>query len=165
MHFIKCEFQNLFLLYGTPTHQNLFILYIDCCKGYRPETSYMFILLSTGICLVLFYIYPIVPYAPEISHSSCYTKTVYIKNQLIVLLILLNCRVYRVRVCYCSLFRLQGTNTRASTLYPSALGLYGHWLAETRLENPSFIIENYMEHVSFIERFSNFFNLFDFPSL
>ena len=34
----------------------------DCCKGYGPETSVTFLLLGTGMFLVLFYIYPIVPY-------------------------------------------------------------------------------------------------------
>ena len=28
----------------------------DCCKGYRPETSFIFLLLGAGIVLVLFYI-------------------------------------------------------------------------------------------------------------
>ena len=42
-------------------------------------------------------------------------------------------------------------------LYPVALGLYGHWLAETRSENPGVIIDEYMEHVRnhmFISRIS-----------
>ena len=33
-------------------------------EGYRPETSVIFLLCGTGIVLVLFYIYPIVPHAP-----------------------------------------------------------------------------------------------------
>ena len=38
---------------------------IDCWKGYRSETSFIFLLRNTGIVLVLFYIDPIVHYAPE----------------------------------------------------------------------------------------------------
>ena len=41
-----------------------------------PETSYAFILLGTGICLVLFYIYPIVPYASAFLHSFLLLVTV-----------------------------------------------------------------------------------------
>ena len=41
----------------------------DCCKRYRPETSIIFILLGTGIALVLFYIYPIVPHSSAFLHS------------------------------------------------------------------------------------------------
>ena len=29
--------------------------FVTFVKGYRPETSYIFLLLGTGICLVLFY--------------------------------------------------------------------------------------------------------------
>ena len=42
----------------------------------RPETSVTFILLSTGIVLVLFYIYPIVPYAPAFLHCFLLLVTV-----------------------------------------------------------------------------------------
>ena len=38
-------------------------------KGYRPETSYIFLLRGTRICPALFYIYPIVPHAPAFLHS------------------------------------------------------------------------------------------------
>ena len=38
-------------------------------EGYRPETSYIFLLCGIGIFLVLFYIYPIVPRAPAFLHS------------------------------------------------------------------------------------------------
>jgi ataxia telangiectasia mutated family protein len=31
------------------------------------------------------------------------------------------------------------------SLYPSALCLYGSWLAETRSENPSVIMDTYLE--------------------
>ena len=41
-------------------------------KGQRPKTSVIFLLLGTGVVLVLFYIYPIVPYARAFLHSSCY---------------------------------------------------------------------------------------------
>ena len=44
----------------------------DYCRTYRPETSVIFLLLGTWILFVLFYIYPIVPYAPEFLHISCY---------------------------------------------------------------------------------------------
>lgn len=37
-------------------------------------------------------------------------------------------------------------------LYPVVLGLYGNWLAETQSENPSVIIENYLEQVMFGSR-------------
>ena len=33
-------------------------------KEHRPEKSFIFLLLGTGIVLVLFSIYPIVPHAP-----------------------------------------------------------------------------------------------------
>ena len=43
----------------------------------RPETSFIFILLlGTGICLVLFYIYPIPPYAPAFLHIFLLLVTV-----------------------------------------------------------------------------------------
>ena len=35
----------------------------DCCKGYRPGMSYIFLLCGTGIVLVLSYIYSIAPFA------------------------------------------------------------------------------------------------------
>ena len=41
-----------------------------------PKTSYIFLLRGTGIVLVLFYIYPIVPYAPAFSHSFLSLVTV-----------------------------------------------------------------------------------------
>ena len=43
---------------------------------YRPETSYIFLLCGTGIFLVLFYIYPIVPRAPACFHSFLFAMTV-----------------------------------------------------------------------------------------
>ena len=61
-------------------HQHFYIQYLpissDCCKGYWPETSYIFLLLRTGICLVLFYINPIVPHAPAFLHSFLLLVTV-----------------------------------------------------------------------------------------
>ena len=45
-------------------------------KGYRLETSYIFLLLGTGIFLVLFYIYAIVPYAPAFLHSFLLLVTI-----------------------------------------------------------------------------------------
>ena len=45
-------------------------------KRYRPETSFIFILRGTGIVLVLFYIYQIVPYAPAFLHSFLLLVTV-----------------------------------------------------------------------------------------
>ena len=41
-----------------------------------PETSYIFLLLGTGIVLVVFYIYPIVPHAPAFVHSFLLLVTV-----------------------------------------------------------------------------------------
>ncbi|ESO89357.1 hypothetical protein LOTGIDRAFT_229208 [Lottia gigantea] len=41
--------------------------------------------------------------------------------------------------------RLQDVNETAVTLLPQALGTYGNWLAETRSENPTVIMENYLE--------------------
>ena len=46
-----------------------------------------------------------------------------------------------------SFLLFQGKDQRLVELYPVALGLYGHWLAETRSENPGVIIDEYMEHV------------------
>ena len=45
-------------------------------KGYIPKTSCIFPLLGTGISLVLFYIYPILPHAPVSSHSFLLLVTV-----------------------------------------------------------------------------------------
>ena len=45
-------------------------------RGYRPEMSFVFLLLGIGICLVLFYICPIVPYAPAFLHSFLLLVTV-----------------------------------------------------------------------------------------
>ena len=42
----------------------------------RPETSFIFLLPGTGIFLVLFYIYPIVPYAPGFLQSFLLLVTV-----------------------------------------------------------------------------------------
>ena len=43
--------------------------FLDCCKGYRPETVFIFLLVGIGIFLALFCIYPIVPHAPAFLHS------------------------------------------------------------------------------------------------
>ena len=43
---------------------------------------------------------------------------------------------------------LQGKEPRITDLYPAALGIYGHWLAESRSENPGVIIDDYMEYVT-----------------
>ena len=52
-------------------------LYLGRCKGHGPEeTSLIFLLRGTGIVLVLFYIYPIVPYAPAFLHSFLLLVTV-----------------------------------------------------------------------------------------
>ena len=45
-------------------------------EGYRPETSVIFLLVGTGIGLVLLNIYPIVPYAPGFLHSFLLLVTV-----------------------------------------------------------------------------------------
>ncbi len=45
-------------------------------------------------------------------------------------------------------FSHKGKDKRAADYKPAVLGLYGHWLAETRSENPTIIIDNYMELVS-----------------
>ena len=42
----------------------------------------------------------------------------------------------------------KGKDPSMAELYPAALGIYGHWLAESRSENPGIIIEDYMEHVN-----------------
>ena len=41
-----------------------------------PEVPYIFLLRGTGICLVLFYIYPIVPHSPAFLHSFLLLVTV-----------------------------------------------------------------------------------------
>ena len=50
----------------------------DCCKGYMPKTSVMFLLRGTGNLFVFFYIYPIVPEAPDFLQSS---RLVYSDNK------------------------------------------------------------------------------------
>eukprot|EP00794_Sanderia_malayensis_P017373 gene17373-19112_t len=47
-----------------------------------------------------------------------------------------------------SLLRLCRKGSSSADFYPTALGLYGHWLAETRTENPAVIIEHYLEHAA-----------------
>eukprot|EP00795_Rhopilema_esculentum_P013768 gene13768-4694_t len=42
----------------------------------------------------------------------------------------------------------KGKDPSMAELYPAALGIYGHWLAESRSENPGIIIEDYMEHAA-----------------
>ena len=41
-----------------------------CCKGYWPGMSFIFLLISTGICLSDFISYPIVTQAPAFLQSS-----------------------------------------------------------------------------------------------
>ena len=43
-------------------------------KGNRPKILHIFLLRGSAIFLVLFYIYPIVPYAPAFVHNSRYFK-------------------------------------------------------------------------------------------
>ena len=49
--------------------------FIKCLKK-RPETSYICLPRGTGIVLVLFYIYPIVPYTPAFLHNFLLLETV-----------------------------------------------------------------------------------------
>ena len=57
-------YNSLFSVYRVNIFSN-FMLTVTFDKGIGPKTSYIFILRGTGIVLVLFDIYPIVPYAPE----------------------------------------------------------------------------------------------------
>ena len=52
------------------------IPFITFDKGYRPETSFIFILIGTGIVVVFIDIYPILPYTPAFSHSFLLLVTV-----------------------------------------------------------------------------------------
>ena len=47
------------------------------------------------------------------------------------------------RIC----LQVHEQSSEASSLYPQALGLYGNWLAESKSENPTTIIEDYLEKV------------------
>ena len=62
------EFLPLFYILSDSSSRTSFFKQLpitsDCCKGYRLETSLIFLLIGTGIFLVLFDIYPIVPHAP-----------------------------------------------------------------------------------------------------
>jgi len=42
----------------------------------------------------------------------------------------------------------KGKDPKVTELYPSALGIYGHWLAESQSENPGVIIQDYMEYAA-----------------
>ena len=61
----KVEIWLTFRAYTLHFHQ-IHLHFSD--EGYRPETSVIFLLCGTGIFLVLFYIYPIAPYAPAFLH-------------------------------------------------------------------------------------------------
>ena len=70
-----------FLLYlsDSTSHTSIFIdlpISSDCCKWYKPETWFIFLLVGTGIFLVLFYIYPTVPHAPAFLYSFLFPVTV-----------------------------------------------------------------------------------------
>ena len=51
---------------------DILLLSVIFDEGYRPERSYTFLLLGTGIVLVLFWIYPIVPHALAFYIASYY---------------------------------------------------------------------------------------------
>ena len=50
-------------------------------------------------------------------------------------------------LCTCTSLQMDSPPPEAAALYPSALSLYGSWLAESRSENPSIIMSDFMEKV------------------
>ena len=64
-------------------------------KGYRTETTFIFLLLGTRMFLVFFDIYPIVPYATNFLHSflllATVVKGIYLKHHLYFYSLVLEC--------------------------------------------------------------------------
>ena len=64
------------LIQNSDSCSQLAILQFTFDKEYRPETSFIFLLLGTGNVLVFFYIYPIVLHAPAFLNSFQFPVTV-----------------------------------------------------------------------------------------